>query len=137
MQQVVPGVFLGSVADFGNQSVLQANGIELAIIAHGFKGFPHVGPQIGAAAFHVDTEGNSPQWFVRGVVDLLIRAYGSKTFAIFDVAGGMVSASYLLACAFAENQSTSFNAGLTWLQGKVADALPTDGQITQGQGLWP
>jgi len=137
LKLVTSGVYLGGVGEFGNRTELEAAGVELAILCHGAKAFPHGTVSVATAAFEVGQDGGSPDWFIRGIVDVVLRAYGAKTFGLFDVNGGLGPASFIAASAYAQNQGTSLDAGLTWLRTTIPDATPSGGLISQGQTLWP
>ena len=138
MLQVTPKLFLGTIGEFGDAGVLGSHGIELAVLVHPFKTFPHT-VAIEQATFYVQENGNTKDWYVRGLARLLADIYNLKVLGLSDQTGGFSLAAFVVACTYAQNQATSFNAGKAWL-GNIVGAVNL--QIpaaldAQGQTLWP
>ena len=134
LRQITPQLYIGTASDFGDAKQLETAGVELAILCHGWTGFPH-SAQVGALAVGISPE--NPDWMVRGLAHLLADIYGVKVLAVCDGNGGLNHASYLIACVYAHKQGTSFAAGLSWLQSIIVDAQPDEDLIARGENIWP
>ena len=135
--QVESNLFIGNVADFGSSSVLQARSVVLSIVCHGSRGFGHTGSSVGQAAFNIGEDGNSPEWFIRGIVDVLLRAYGSRVISVHDGSGGLSIGAFILSCMRAQSATQTYVQGKAWLDALVSDALLIPSALdTQGARYW-
>jgi len=125
---------MGNAADFGDARQLEDTGIELAILCHGWTGFPH-SAQVGAIAIGLSLD--NPDWLVRGLARCFADVYDIKILAVCDQSGGLNHAAYLICCTYAEKQNISFDEALIWLQSIIPDAQPDDALINKGQDIWP
>jgi hypothetical protein len=129
-------LWIGGVADFGG-TALNSTGIEIAVSCMGHSNFPH--DDIQAVEFKIFGDGKDVDWYVRGAVDLLLRAWTIKKLILCDASGGLNAASFLIAATYAAKNSARYTAGVTWLGTKVPDG--TNIQIasslsTLGASIW-
>lgn len=137
MIEITPAIKMGNVGEFGDMAVITAAGIELAVLAQLGRGFPHSSPTLGCLSLQV--AGVSPDWYIRGIVDLLVRAYNAnKVIGLFDDTGGAGEARFLLACTHAEKHGESFAQGRTWANTQAGDTDQIEATLSiRGAALWP
>ena len=139
MIRLLPQLYIGGMAEFGDASTLQAAGIELAIATNSERRFPHAA-NLAAITVQIDGDARHPQWLISGLARLIGGLYLVKTIGIFDEQGGLGKASYLVCCAYAQRSNVNFSVAETWLNALLQPArqheIPVQ-LMAQGRGLWP
>ena len=138
--QITSTLHLGSVADFGNGVGLGVASVALVVSCHGHANFPHGPASIQSVECAIKRDGTNPAWYIRGVVDILGRAYGVQVMAVCDESGGLNEGAFLIGCTFAEKGRSSYAAGIAWLDSQLPSGTRTavsSALATLGATLWP
>ena len=133
-----PKVHLLSQGEAGDTSLVEALGIDVVVLCDQGMVWSH-SAAAEAGALNLRRDGTTATWWLRFWSDQLADQYGVKTIGLADKNGGLGTAAFLLACAVAQKQGSSFAAAWADVQTKIPSdeghRVP-DALVSQGESIW-
>lgn len=142
MRELVSGLWIGGVSEFGDGPLLEQNGIAAAVLCHFAKPMPHTS-QIELMAINVKEDGENRNLAIKAWAKGLAEIFEQATLLLADTSGGLNQAAFMICCTFAQKKGKTFNQALAWLNALIPPAPLgpavniSPALIAKGQALWP